>query len=344
MRLTQTTAFNHGAQWSPNGTKVVFLSDRDGHENIYLLESEERARGKIAEARRFTTKQLTHFTDAAGGVTFTPDGKTISFVQKGRLWTMNPDGSDQKTIVAQPTVIDYEWSPDSKWVVYSRMDGSFASELYVIPATGATAENPARNITRYATFNAGVTWSLDGRKLAFRSNRRGNPDGLVVLSLLKPVGPGVAEKPPALTPTVDFDWDDIHLRAKSITTMAVSGSRDFAGRQEGRLSCYQPGERRPVGRQRRRQPVDPHDGRQPSPFADHVVEKAHWRVGLSRHYLFPRRQRRLPDDEAEHRTETGQQPSHHQCHPGQDDHSRRGRVHRNVRPGLATSWRRTSTM
>ena len=30
-------------------------------------------------------------------------------------------------------VIDYDWSPDGKWLVYARMDGSFASELYIVP-------------------------------------------------------------------------------------------------------------------------------------------------------------------------------------------------------------------
>ena len=39
----------------------------------------------------------------------------------------------------QQMVIDYDWSPDSKWLVYARMDGSFGSELYVLPAGGGKA-------------------------------------------------------------------------------------------------------------------------------------------------------------------------------------------------------------
>jgi tricorn protease len=221
VRMTHTTAFNHAVQWAPDMSKAVFLSDKDGHDNVYLVESDDPEHPKFLEARRFKTKQLTHFKEAASGVTFSPDGKRISFIRAGRLFTMNPDGGDTKEVVAQPMVIDYEWAPDAKWIVYAGMNGSFASELYVIPATGATADNPARNITRYATFNAGVTWSADGKTLAFRSNRRGNPDGLFVLPLHKPTAPGVTEKPPAVPPVVEFDWDDLHLRARSITTMAV---------------------------------------------------------------------------------------------------------------------------
>src|SRR5262249_50266373 len=84
--------------------------------------------------------------------------------------TMNPDGTDVKTLVKEPRVIDYEWSPDSQWIAYARLDGSFASEIYIIPATGATAKDPVRNVTRYATFNAGISWAKNG-KLAFLSDR-----------------------------------------------------------------------------------------------------------------------------------------------------------------------------
>ena len=63
-------------------------------------------------------------------------------MRAGKLVTMKPDGTDEKVIVKDGTVIDYEWSPDSQWICYSRMDGSFASELFIIPAGGATSGRP----------------------------------------------------------------------------------------------------------------------------------------------------------------------------------------------------------
>jgi tricorn protease len=221
VRLTNSTAFNHGAQWAPDGTKVLFLSDRDGHDNIYVLTADDPEHPKFTEAHRFKTTQLTKFKDAAAGVTFSPDGKHISFMLSGRLYTINPDGTGQKEIIGQPMVIDYEWAPDAKWIAYSRQDGSFASEIYIIPSTGATADNPVRNVTRYATSNSGITWSADGRKLTFLGNRRSNSDGLMVLPLLKPSAPGVADKSVSTPPVVEFDWEDIHLRAQMLTTMSV---------------------------------------------------------------------------------------------------------------------------
>jgi tricorn protease len=208
-RLTDNPADDHGLAWAPDASRVVFISDRDGHMNIYALEPDDPEHAKFVEARQFKTKQLTHSSDAKIGVSYSPDGKRVTFLSAGKLWSMNPDGTDLKEVVKDVQVIDYEWSPDSKWLCYARMDGSFASELYIIPATGATAADPARNVTRYATSNVGVTWSNNGKYLAFLSDRR-RSQGLHVLSLQKPAAPNAPV-------SSEIDWDDIHLRTKLAT-------------------------------------------------------------------------------------------------------------------------------
>ena len=163
-------------------------------------------------------------------MSFSPDGKRVAFLRGGKLLTMDPDGKDVKVVVGETQVFDYEWSPDSKWLAYARRDGSFASELYIVPAGGATAANPARNVTRYATYNGGVTWSADGKRLAFLSERRGGAN----LHYPRPrkAGPAPALGPPSRRrqlglgrqgPTID--WDDIHLRAKAV----VRGCRRRGG-------------------------------------------------------------------------------------------------------------------
>jgi len=216
-QLTDGPSMDHGAAWAPNGNRVLFVSDRGGHEDIYAIESDDAERPKLVEAHKFKTTKLTDTPEAEFGVGYAPDGKRVSFLRSGKLWTMNPDGSDQKAVVDQPQVFDYDWSPDSKWLVYARRDGSSASELYIVPAGGPTDKDPARNVTRYATYNGGVSWSLDGKKICFLSDRRGRSN-LLVLNLQKPAAPGVAA--PASSP-VDIDWDDIHLRTDTITTLPI---------------------------------------------------------------------------------------------------------------------------
>jgi tricorn protease len=222
VRLTETSCNDHGIAWAPDGSKILFLSDRDGKEDVYLLEGNDPEHKKFTEAHQFRVTRLTDTPDAESGLGFSPDGKRVAFLRSGKLWSMKPDGTDTKVIVDTVDVFDYEWSPDSKWVVYARRDGSFASELYVVPATGPTADNPPRNITRYATYNGDVTWSADGKMIAFLSERRGSAN-LFLLSVQKPAAQGVAEKPSVFSsPSVDFDWEDLHLRARPAVHVPVS--------------------------------------------------------------------------------------------------------------------------
>jgi tricorn protease len=216
-RLTDSPAFDHGVAWSPDSTKILFLSDRSGFEDIYLLEPDDPDHPTLATAHRFKVKQLTNTPESEMGVAFSPDGTRVAFLRAGKLVTMNPDGTGQKVLIDQGQVIDYEWSPDGKWLCYARQDGSFASELFIIPATGATAQNPPRNITRFATANVDVTWSRTGNKIAFISQRVQNTPSAYVLSLQKPSA--VAGSPPAANH--DIDWDGIHLRVKQLSPMTV---------------------------------------------------------------------------------------------------------------------------
>src|SRR5262245_59898219 len=41
VRLTDSPAYDHGAAWAPDGKSIVFASDRDGQEDLYLLEQDD---------------------------------------------------------------------------------------------------------------------------------------------------------------------------------------------------------------------------------------------------------------------------------------------------------------
>jgi tricorn protease len=210
IRLTDSPAYDFGASISPDGKSVLFLSDRSGVQELYLLEPDDPDHPELSKAHKFKTKRLTNTAEEESAALFSPKGDRIAFLRSGKLWTMKPDGTDQKVLVGQQQVIDYDWSPDGMHMVFARVDGSFASELYVVPADGS---EPPRNVTRYATYNGDVTWSAAGGKIAFIGQRGGQylPH---VLSLQRPTAPG-AKAGPAGT----IDWDDIHLRAERAATV-----------------------------------------------------------------------------------------------------------------------------
>jgi len=205
-RLTDSHSIEHGISFSPDGKSILFTADQNGQEDLFLLMPDDPEHPELTKAHRFKTKQLTNTPETEVGATFSPDGTRIIFIRGGKLWTMKPDGTEQKVVVDQTQVFDYDWSPDGKWIVYARSDGSFASEIYMMPLDGSL---PAKNITRYATFNGDVSWNNDAGKIAFLSQRRG-VYAMHVLSLQKPTGSVVSGS--AASPTALIDWDDIHMR------------------------------------------------------------------------------------------------------------------------------------
>jgi tricorn protease len=209
VRLTESPAYDHGIAWAPDGKKLVFASDRGGQEDLYLLEADESESSDLAKAHRFKVKQLTKTPDAESEAMFSPDGKRIAFLRSGQLWTMNADGGDPKAIVKDVQVFDYDWSPDGKYFALARTDGSYASEIYIVPSSGGEA----KNVTRYATYNGDVTWSKSGKKIGFVGLRRGGY-GYQVLTLQRPAVPSIFPGP-------DIDWEDIHERVNRPVPMAA---------------------------------------------------------------------------------------------------------------------------
>jgi tricorn protease len=213
-RTTEHPAYDHGVAWAPDNKTILFLSDRTGDEDVYSLQSDDPEHPDLMQAHTYKVTQITKTADAEIGLSFSPDGKRVAFLRAGKLVTMNPDGSGEKIVTGDGHVFDYEWSPDGQWFAIAKNDAYFASELYIVPVSGPTEANPARNVTRFANYNGGVTWSKTGHKLAFVSRRRGDTQSAYVLSLQKPLASGTASHK-------DIDWDGIHLRVKQPAPMSA---------------------------------------------------------------------------------------------------------------------------
>jgi tricorn protease len=210
-RLTDRAANDHAPAWSPDGKKLIFSSDVGGFEDLYLAEPDDPDHSQLSRAHKFKFTRLTFTQEAEVGAGFSPDGRKIAFLRAGQLWTMDPDGSNAKAVVTEASVFDYDWSPDSRNLVFARRDGSFASDLFIIPSAGGQA----RNITRYGTMHEDVSWSHRGGKIAFISERRRNEPSVFVLSLQKPSTSGALS-------SSDIDWDEIHLRVTQPAHLHVS--------------------------------------------------------------------------------------------------------------------------
>jgi TolB protein len=137
--------------WSPDGTKIAFISDRDGPYALYVYDT---AFGSVS---RIDTGDVRPYFLGAGGPTWSPAGDRIAFrgiAPHGGdvvgIWSVAyPGGAGASIVLARDTAREPDWSPDSGRIVFSDagaitvMNADGTGER-VVP--GARGDNPAWSV------------------------------------------------------------------------------------------------------------------------------------------------------------------------------------------------------
>jgi len=164
--LTRTpNAHDREVDWSPDGRQIVFLSDRSGEEELWLVPQDGQGEAKqLTEggaARRF-------------GPRFSPDGKWVAFSDKsGRLLICDIEKRQVKELARDRggNLGDYTWSPDSRWLAFSLANETTFRSVHV-----TSVESGEDHVVTPVLWNcAEPTWSPDGKYLWFFSDREYAP-------------------------------------------------------------------------------------------------------------------------------------------------------------------------
>lgn len=207
VRLTNSLSMDALPQWSPDGQKIAFSSNRSDEYDLYVMSSDggdvlpiKYDKGCISgywlpDSQRmvFTCAATgiiavnvdgsgkTHLFDLpfkSDGVLPSPNGSRFFFISRdttsGGLYTVASDGKDV-TLIARS---EYEgryaiWSPDSRKIAFTAIH---------FPNTGIYAVNAdgTQMIRLTQHSDDKPIWSPDGRKIAFVSTR-GGPCGIYVM-------------------------------------------------------------------------------------------------------------------------------------------------------------------
>lgn len=184
--------------------------------SISLVQVEETPSSQIAFAMRMDGQSGIHVTNGDGSQprhlttdgndllpTWSPNGKRIAFLSLRQqdhalvvehdlafhwfLYAMDADGRRQRRVTATPIGLNFQWSPDGTSFLFQSSyedlanrgkDGTVSSAIYVMAVDGSNQ----KRLTSIDGIDGSPTWSPDGNRIAFSSNRHGSMDIFVMNS------------------------------------------------------------------------------------------------------------------------------------------------------------------
>jgi TolB protein len=194
VQLTHEPGYDAECSFSPDGTQILFVSDRDGDPDIYVMDADG---GNV--------RQLTNQPGYDGGPFFSPDGRFIAYrtdrLEKDllQIHVMKADGTDDVAITSGQGVrwAPY-WHPTQPWLIWTGADHSTPTarpnyDLWIAryAAPAATAERPQTfrtspplRITDHEGADVLPAFSPDGTLLMWTASRGGASGGRAATSQL----------------------------------------------------------------------------------------------------------------------------------------------------------------
>jgi len=155
-------------RYSPDGKSIAYYSDKTGEYEIYLMEAGAMRNPKVT--------QLTSGSSAwRFSPVWSPDSTKLLYSDKNQNFQYLDIATKKTTAVDRARaedITDYGWSPDSKWVTYTKSADNGQGAVWVY----SLVQGKAYPLTdgRYNDFSP--VFSRDGKYLYFLSNRSFNLD------------------------------------------------------------------------------------------------------------------------------------------------------------------------
>ena len=158
-------AHDKAAVWSPDGSKIAFISDLSGEEELYVAAQD----GSGKPERLTNGGQAMRYPPL-----WSPDGRRLAFSDKdGKLFVYSFDDKKVVEVVdaAHGQIRDYTWSPSGRFLAFSQAEANGYNALYIW-------SEPDRRLNKITDEKFNVqnpAWDPDGNYLFYLSDREFAP-------------------------------------------------------------------------------------------------------------------------------------------------------------------------
>ncbi|MBN2089915.1 PD40 domain-containing protein [candidate division KSB1 bacterium] len=164
--LSNTSGIHErNSKWSPDGKWIAYTSDSSGEDEIYITSQD----GKGAP-QKITSGSETYMYE----ILWSPDSKKLLWGDKRlRLRYVDIQTKNIVDVVKAESweIRDYSWSPDSKWIAYTRPEVETMPKVYIY----SLENKQSYEVTDGWYASSQPIFSSDGKFLFFVSNRDYNP-------------------------------------------------------------------------------------------------------------------------------------------------------------------------
>jgi len=187
VQITFETSGEKYPDYSPDGTQLVFQSDRSGNWDIWVMPSTGGIATQVTVDTSYDARAK--WCPAGNDITFETDrtygGKILGYPVPD-IFVIPATGGTPTQITTYPQYDERpDWSPDGTQIIFSsdRPSGTgllsspgdsplHPSNLWIIPVTG----EPAVQLTFDDGYENDASWSPDGSTIAFMADYDGNWD------------------------------------------------------------------------------------------------------------------------------------------------------------------------
>ncbi len=180
-QLTENAAFDFDPEWSPDGEKIAFESDRERFSEIFVMNPDGTEQTQVTFNPDFSFDR---------SPTFSRDGRKIAFesnraVGDGvdnpekdlEIFVVSLDGTGVRQLTRNAArELHPDFSPNGKKIAFVS-DRDFRPGVYTMDADGANQKKRSRGAATVFQF---PSWSPEGERIAFMSSQDG-PDEIHVM-------------------------------------------------------------------------------------------------------------------------------------------------------------------